>query len=267
MLVMMAGCASFPTPEDTTLTIKGSDTMLILNRRLAEGFMRTHLGVSVEVAGGGTSTGVDALISGGIAICAASRPMIPDEVQRLFEAHGALGVRFLIARDPLSVWVHRSNPVVALTMDQLAGVFSGSIHNWSLLGGEDREINVVLRPPASGTHRFFRDRVLRGGAYSARAVTAAGTLDVVRAVAADPAAIGYGGAAYLTEGVRACAVEGSLPNVREVGEGRYPLTRHLVYYTAAPPQGLAKRYIDWCQGPEGQAVVDDVGYLPLWDRR
>lgn len=264
--MMAAACASQPPAGGTRLDISGSDTMLILNRQLAEGFMRANPGVSVTVAGGGTATGFDALVADEIDICAASRPMAPGEVQTLFEAQGVLGVRFLIAQDPLSIWVHPTNPVRDLTMDQLDGVFSGGLRSWSALGGEDREISVVIRSPASGTHRFFRDRVLRGGAYSTRALTAAGTFDVVQAVAADPSAIGYGGVAYRQEGVRVCAVEGKPPSAMAVGQGRYPLTRHLVFYTAAPPAGLNKRFIDWCQGPQGQAVVEKVGYLSLWGR-
>lgn len=267
LVTALMACGSVPLERDDALEIRGSDTMLILNRRLAEAFMRSHPGVSVVVAGGGTSIGVEALLSGEVSVCAGSRPLTPDEVQRLYEANGTLGLRFLIARDPLSVWVHESNPVEGLSVDELAGVFSGAVTNWSSVGGEDREITVVVRSPASGTHRFFRDRVLRGGAYSGRARSAAGTMDVIRTVVANPGAIGYGGSAYRSESVRACVVEGSFPSARAVGEGRYPLTRHLVYYTVAPPRGLAKDFIDWCQGPEGQAVVREVGYLPLWDRR
>ena len=169
---------------------------MILNRRLAESFMRLHRGVSIIVEGGGTSIGVEALIAGEAPICAASRPLSPTEVQRLFERFGTLGVRLPIARDALSVWVHPDNPVRNLSLDQLGGIFGGSVTSWSAVGGADREITVVVRPPASGTFRFFRDRVLRGGAYTSRAVTAAATLDVIRRVADDETAIGYGGAAY-----------------------------------------------------------------------
>jgi len=238
--------------------------MRILNRRLAEDFMRQHPGVSVIVEGGGTSIGVEALITGEAPICAASRPLSPVEVQRIFDHFGTLGVRLLVARDALSVWVHPDNPVRDLSLDQLAGIFGGSLTSWSELGGADLDITVVVRPPASGTFRFFRDRVLGGGPYTDRAITAAATRDVVRRVACDETAIGYGGAAYGSEEIRVCAIDGAEPNTTVAGGARYPLMRHLVFYTAAPPEGLSRRFIDWCQGPEGQAVVAEVGYLPLW---
>lgn len=248
------------------VTITGSDTMLVLNRRLAETFMRAHPGVSVVVQGGGTSVGVEALIRGATTIAAASRPLVPAEVQRLYDRYRTLGVRFLVARDALSVWVHPDNPVTDLSLDQLAGIFGGTVTDWSDVGGARGEITVVVRPPASGTHRFFRDRVLFGGEYSPRAVVAATTRQVVLRVAQDPAAVGYGGAAYDSEEVRACAVEGVLPT-DAAGDGEhYPLTRHLVFTTTEPPHGLVREFIDWCQGPDGQEVVAEIGYLPLWRR-
>lgn len=267
MIALLAsGCGSVPATTRQALRIKGSDTMLILNQRLAEGFMREHPGVAVVVEGGGTSTGVEAIIGGEASICAASRPLAPAEVQRLHDRYGTLGVRHLIARDALSVWVHPDNEVRSLSLDQLAAIFDGSATRWSELGGADLEIAVVVRPPSSGTFRFFRDRVLRGRAYTGRAVTAVSTSEVVRRVADDPSAVGYGGAAYLRDGVRACAIEGVLPSAVGVDGARYPLARHLVFYTAAPPEGLSKEFIDWCQGSGGQAAVSEAGYLPLWTR-
>jgi phosphate transport system substrate-binding protein len=266
LALLSAGCGSAPVAKKQTLSIKGSDTMLILNQRLAEEFMRGHPGIAVMVEGGGTSTGVEAIIGGDAAICAASRPLAPAEVQRIHDRYGTLGVRHLVARDSLSVWVHPDNPVRNLTLGQLGRIFDGSVTRWSELGGHDREIKVVVRPPSSGTFRFFRDRVLRGGPYTGRAVTAGSTAEVVRRVADDPSAIGYGGAAYVRDDVRACAIEGVPPPTEAADGARYPLTRHLVYYTAVPPEGLAREWIDWCQGSSGQSVVAETGYLPLWTR-
>ncbi|MCU0305019.1 MAG: PstS family phosphate ABC transporter substrate-binding protein [Thermoanaerobaculales bacterium] len=266
LALLSAGCGSAPVAERQTLSIKGSDTMLILNQRLAEEFMRGHPGIAVTVEGGGTSTGVEAIIGGDAAICAASRPLAPAEVQRIHDRYGTLGVRHLVAQDSLSVWVHPDNPVRNLTLGQLGRIFDGSVTRWSELGGDDREITVVVRPPSSGTFRFFRDRVLRGAPYTGRAVTAGSTAEVVRRVADDPSAIGYGGAAYVRDDVRACAIDGVPPPTEAADGARYPLTRHLVYYTAVPPEGLAREWIDWCQGSSGQSVVAETGYLPLWTR-
>jgi phosphate transport system substrate-binding protein len=263
-VLLVVGCGTVRRSDDRVVAVRGSDTMLILNRRLAETFMRSHPGASVVVDGGGTSAGVDALINGEVTIAAASRPLEPEEVQRLYDRHGTLGVRFLVARDALSVWVDPSNPVTDLSIEQLAGIFTGELTSWRSVGGGDLPITVVVRPPASGTHRLFRDLVLSGAPYSPRAVVAVTTREVVARVAGDPSAVGYGGEAYDSDAVRACAVDGALPTAAAVADGRYPLTRHLVLATVAPPRGLTRDFIDWCQGPEGQKVVAEVGYLPLW---
>ena len=266
LLLASMGCGTVEPTGDRVVKIEGSDTMLIVNRRLAEAFMRIHPGVAVIAEGGGTSNGIDAMIEGDAAIAAASRPLTSGEAQRLFDGHGTLGVRHLIAQDTLSVWIHPDNPVDDLTLVQLRGIFRGLVTNWAEVGGADRRITVVIRPPASGTFRFFRDRILGGVSYVPDAITAATTMDVIDRVAADPSAIGYGGAAYIRKSVRACSLDGVPPAADDVSPDRYPLTRHLVFYTVAPPEGLARVFIDWCQGPEGQAVVAEIGYLPLWDR-
>lgn len=265
-LGLVAACAAMPRAGEMAIRIAGSDTMLVLNRRLAEGYMRSHPGVTILVEGGGTGAGVNALIASDVEVCAASRPLTADEVQRLYDRHRTLGVRFPVAQDGLSVWIHRSNPVTGLSTGQLRAIFSGKIGNWLEVGGDDRRIAVIVRPPASGTHRLFRDRVLLGGSYSPVAVSVASTTEVVVRVAADPGAIGYGGVASTHPGVRTCAVDGARPSADAVREGRYPLVRHLTYVTAAPPRGLARAFIDWSQGPTGQALVAEAGYLPLWRR-
>lgn len=239
--------------------------MLILNRRLAEGFMRAHPGTSILVEGGGTGVGVEALIAGEVEIAAGSRPLAADEVQALFERFETLGVRFLIAQDALSVYVNDRNPVREVTTSQLAGLFDGSIRWWSEIGGQPIAVIAVVRPPSSGSQRFFRDRVLHGREYTSDRVTAPTTLEVLEAVRGSPGAVGYGGVAYEAEGVVRCAIDGASPSPKDVRAGRYPLARYLAFYTAEPPRGLTKIFIDWCLSPAGQTVVADVGYLPLWN--
>jgi phosphate transport system substrate-binding protein len=155
--------------------------------------------------------------------------------------------------------------VQALTLEELRTVFAGEVSSWAALGGPERAITVVIRPPSSGTHRFFADHVLAGGSYSPAAVTVARTADVVAAVADDPDAIGYGGVAYGPELIH-CSIDGVAPLADGDDGARYPLARYLSFYTAEPPTGLVAGFLDWCVGPEGQRVVADVGYLPLWER-
>ena len=270
---LAAGCGSTGTPAPAqrpsgapVVRVAGSDTMLLLDRRLAEAFMRAHPGVAVRVEGGGSGTGIAALIAGEVEIAAASRPLAADEIEALYERHRTLGVTFLVARDALSVYLNPANPVHDLTVAQLAGIFSGSISSWAEVGGVDRPIHVLIRPPSSGTHRFFRDHVLGGAPYRKDATALARTNDIVATVTADPDAIGYGGVAYGSDVVH-CAVDGvSPPTPQAPGADDYPLSRLLTLVTAAPPEGWTGRFIDWAQGPEGQGVVREVGYLPLWER-
>jgi phosphate transport system substrate-binding protein len=258
------GCAAGQVAEQRQLEIRGSDTMLILNRQLAAGFMRANPGVSILAEGGGTGVGVESLVAGESDVCAASRPLAAEEVRAIYDRFETLGVRFLIAQDALSVYVHQDNPTRNLSMENLRQLFGGEAVSWAEVGGGAVPVVVVVRPPNSGTHRFFRDHVLKGRPYTESALTAPGTADVLREVAGNEGAIGYGGVAYRGEGVVRCAVAGVHPTADNVRLGDYPLTRHLAFYTVEPPVGLAKRFIDWCLGKEGQGIVAEVGYIPLW---
>ena len=266
LVALVAGCASAPRAEERELRLRGSDTMLVLNRRLAEAFMRANPGVSVRVDGGGSGAGVEALAAGEAEIAASSRPLLADEAAAIYSRFRSLGVRHLVAQDALSVIVNAANPVRALSAEQLRGLFDGSISSWAELGGDDLEVIVIVRPPWSGTHRFFRDHVLKGQAYAALARTLPTTPEILESVRSDPRAVGYSGVAYRLPGTEACAIDGVSPTAEAVRAGRYPLARYLAFYTVETPAGLAKRFIDFCQGAEGQAIVAEVGYIPLWER-
>jgi phosphate transport system substrate-binding protein len=266
LAALAAGCASSPRAEERELRLRGSDTMLVLNRRLAEAFMRANPGVSVRVDGGGSGAGVEALAAGEAEIAASSRPLLADEVAAIYSRFRSLGVRHLVAQDALSVIVNAANPVRALSVEQLRGLFDGSITSWAELGGDDLEVIVIVRPPWSGTHRFFRDHVLKGQAYAAGARALPTTPEILESVRSEPGAVGYGGLAYRLPGTEVCAIDGVPPTVEAVRAGRYPLARYLAFYTVETPAGLAKRFIDFCQGADGQAVVAEVGYIPLWER-
>jgi phosphate transport system substrate-binding protein len=260
----LGGCLSVPETIQDEISVVGSDTMLELDRRLAEGYMRTHPGDTVRVEGGGSGAGIEALIDGRADIAAASRPLTSSEVAALYERFETLGVRYLVAQDALSVYLNRANRIRSLTLDQLRGLFDGSFSKWSEVGGASHEVVAVVRPPSSGTHRFFRDHVLGSAPYSTRAVAMPTTRGVLKAVQNDPRAIGYGGVAYQLDGVRQVSIEGVPPTPETVGQGRYPLARYLAFYTAQPATGLNRRFIDWCLSAEGQRIVLEVGYIPLW---
>jgi phosphate transport system substrate-binding protein len=250
------------------ITVKGSDTMVILGQRWAEQYMNQNAGQIVQVTGGGSGTGIAALINGTTDICQSSRPMKPDEKLKLRDRYQTMGVEIPVAKDGLSVFLNDANPVKELTLDQLKQIYTGAVTNWKQVGGKDATIILYGRENSSGTYGFFKDNVLDGRDFAASCQTLPGTAAVVNAVSRDPNGIGYGGAAY-TKGVRDCAVRKDakspaiMPTAANVHDGSYPLTRFLYFYLRKPAQGDVKKFITWVLSPAGQKLAVDVGYFPL----
>ena len=251
-----------------TITVKGSDTMVIMAQRWAEVYMADHTGVQIQVTGGGSGTGISALINGTTDICNSSRPIKSSERESLKSRYSSLGVEIKSARDGLALYVNESNPVQELTLDQIKDIYTGKITNWKDVGGADAKILLYSRENNSGTYVYFRDFVLKGKDYAANAQNLPGTAAVVNAVSKDANGVGYGGSAY-AKGVRFIKVKkdaASLakePNAETVKDGSYPITRYLYMYLRSRPTGEVKAYIDWILSPEGQAVVTKVGYFPV----
>lgn len=247
------------------LRLKGSDTMLPMARLWAEEYMLANRGMSIYVEGGGTATGAAALANGTADICMASRPLRPQEAQRLAENYNTVGISILVAKDALSVYVHPENPVQVLSLSDLKGIYQGEITNWSQLGGNDLAIDVVNRSPNSGTFLYFQQHVLGGENYTASSRTLPTTRQVVQAVAENPSAIGYGGIAYESD-VAHCKINSVEPSTQSVADDTYPLTRYLYLYTVDTPRGRSKNFINWVISKEGQDIVKRSGYFPIWQR-
>lgn len=244
------------------ITVKGSDTMVILAQRWAEKYMGKNNTVSIQVTGGGSGTGISALINGTTDICNASRPMKPSELKKLKERFGTLGVEIPCAKDGLSIYVHEGNPVTELTLQQIKDIYTGKITNWKQVGGKDSKIVLYSRENNSGTYVYFKDNVLKGEDYAPSCQNLPGTAAVVNAIAKDPNGIGYGGAAY-GKGIRETKVNGFAPTKENIASGKYPITRYLYMYLRSKPTGAMKEYVDWILSAEGQAVVTAVGYFPV----
>lgn len=257
-----------PAMAAKVVTIKGSDTMVIMNARLAETFMSKNPGATIQVTGGGSGVGIAALINGTTDIAASSRPIRASEVDKLKARFASIGYTFPIARDGLSVYLNEKNAVRDLTMQQLFDIYTGKVTNWKDVGGNDATIILYSRENSSGTYIYFRDNVLRGKDFSPRAQTLQGTAAVVNAVSKDPNGIGYGGAAY-AKGIRFAGVKKDAkspaytPSLETVRSGEYPISRYLYLYSRAKPSGDLKKFIDWSLGPEGQQIVSQVGYFPV----
>ncbi len=251
-----------------TITVKGSDTMVILAQRWAEKYMSGHPGVSIQVTGGGSGTGISALINGTTDICDASRKMKAPEREKLKERFASLGVEVPSARDGLAVYLNEASPVSELSLDQVKSIYTGKTTNWKDVGGPDAKIVLYGRENNSGTYVYFRDNVLKGADFAPGMQSLPGTAAVVNAVSKDKFGVGFGGAAY-AKGLKFAKIKKDAnspayaPNLETVKNGTYPITRYLYMYLKSRPTGAIKDYIDWTLGAEGQAVVSEVGFFPV----
>src|SRR5688500_12604796 len=240
-----------------TISIKGSDTMVVLGQRWAEDYMKKNPGTTIQVTGGGSGTGISALINGTTDVCQSSRPMSASEKEKVRDRYNTTGVEIPVARDGLAVYVGDTNPLTEITMDQLKLIFTGKLTNWKELGGPDAKIIVYSRENSSGTYVFFKEHVLKGMDYTPRAQTMPGTAAVVNAVSKEKFGIGYGGAAY-AKGIKILKVKkdanspGALPDLASVKSGTYALSRPLFFYTRNKPSGETKAFIDWVLSADGQ---------------
>jgi len=266
-VLALAGCGGSAT-NTKNITVKGSDTMVILGQRWAEIYMSEHPDMRIQVTGGGSGTGIAALINGGTDICEASRPMKDKEKEQVRSRHGKDVKEIPVALDGVAIYVHETSPIKSLTQPQLKDIYTGRVTNWRDVGGPDGKIVVYSRENNSGTYVFFKEHVLNNEDYARDIQTLPGTAAVVNAVSKDPASIGYGGIAY-SSGVRAIPISKDQasppvqPSLDTVRSGEYPLSRNLFFYTAGEPEGPVKAFIDWALSPEGQKICESVGYYPL----
>ena len=265
VLLAVIGFAFMPAPKK--ITVKGSDTMVILAQKWAEIYMKSNPDVIVQVTGGGSGTGISALINGSTDICNSSRALKSSEMDKLKERYSSLGIEIPCAKDGITIFLSEKNPVSELTIKQLGDIFSGKTRNWKAVGGPDAEIKLYGRENSSGTYVFFQEKVVKGD-YAPSCQTLPGTAAVVNAVSKDIYGIGYGGAAYAT-GVKQCKVkkddksQAYLATPETIAKGQYPITRYLYMYMRNRPTGDAKKYIDWILSADGQKVVTEVGYFPV----
>jgi phosphate transport system substrate-binding protein len=265
LVVLMAIGYSFTTLSK--VTIKGSDTMVILSQQWAELYMKKHPETTIQVTGGGSGVGLAALINGSTEIANSSRPIKPAELEKIKAKYGKNAIEIPCAKDGLSVFLNKGNKVSELSLEQLGDIFSGKITNWKDVGGDDEKIQLYGRESSSGTFEFFKDHVVKTD-FSPTCQTLPGTAAIVNAVKKDKYSIGYGGAAY-AEGVKDCKVKkdakskGVLPTAATIKNKTYPISRYLYMYLTSKPTGETKAFIDWILSSEGQSIIATVGYFPV----
>ncbi len=280
LFLFTPGCSLLPassanTPDQfTTIENKGSDTIVNLALAWAEEYQLINPAVRLSVTGGGSGTGIAALINGTVDIANASRQMKIEEKENAI-ANGSDPVEFVIDRDAIAIIVHLENPVNELSLQQLSDIYSGKINNWQELGGDNRPIVRLSRETNSGTHVYFLEEAVRLGEKNNKTLFSPDTLllpsseGIVAEIRQNPNAIGYDGLGYVTDDMKVIGVsavgskEYILPSSASVNSGKYPIARDLYMYTNGAPTGAIADYLDWILSEQAQRIVTELGFVPI----
>ncbi len=252
-------------PIATSITIKGSDTILPLSQKEAEDYMKKNKDASITVVGGGSGVGITALTDGTTDIAMSSRDLKMEEKLKLQDKKIK---QITIGFDALAIVVNNKNKVSQLTREQLEGIFTGSITNWKEVGGDDEKIVAYSRETSSGTYEFFKEHVMSKKNYATTVLSMPATGAIVQSVSQTKGAIGYIGLAYINKEVKPIAVsfDGKnfvKPSIKAAKDKSYPVSRPLYYIYAAASESKVKPFVDYVLSAEGQKVVSDVGYVSL----
>ena len=269
----LAGCTGSQTEEGGkdgaltgSLSVEGSDTMVNLGQAWAEAFAEVEPGVMVTVKGGGSGNGAAALANGTVHFANMSREIKDEEVEAA-EAAGVEPAQHVVAKDGISVIVHPSNPVTDLTVEQIGKIYRGEIANWSEVGGPDKKIVLLARDTSSGTYEFFKEAVVgKDAEYAQSTLNLGSNQQIVDEAKGNEGAIGYVGLGYAANAgsaIKVLTVAGIEATVDNVQGGSYPLGRDLYMYSAGELDAAGQAYLDWIVGEEGQAIVEEEGFVPL----
>jgi len=270
------GSTGAAAADRTVIQNKGSDTLVNVAQAWAEAYREVDPNVAVAVSGGGSGTGIAAMINGTVDIANASRKMKDKEVAAAKE-HGQDPKEHVVGYDALAVFIHNDNPATSFAIPQLADIYGRGqkVTKWSQLGlkvpgCDSDEIVVVSRQNNSGTYAYFQEAVLgKKGKYRQGTLDMHGSKDVVDLVEKTPCAIGYSGLAYATDHVKMACIAtetgGSCisPSEKTASDHSYPIARPLFMYTNGEPQGAIKAYMDWILSDTGQCIIMKKGYAPV----
>ncbi|MCC5910429.1 MAG: PstS family phosphate ABC transporter substrate-binding protein [Clostridiaceae bacterium] len=250
------------------IQVRGSDTMVNLGQQWAEAFMDKYPEAQIAVTGGGSGTGIAAIINGTADMAQSSRKMRDAEMQQARD-NGFELEEFIVGLDGLAVATHASNDIEALTMEELKGIFTGTITNWKEVGGHDAPISVMSRESNSGTHVYFKENVMDDEEFHPNTMLMPSTQAIVEGLMQDENAIGYLGLGYASDEINVLSVkmdadsDAVYPTDANVSSGAYPIARPLFVYTAGKPEGVMELYIDFIFAREGQDIVDSIGFYSI----
>ncbi len=266
ILLMGSGLAvDNAAAKKKALQVKGSDTIVHMATEWAEMFMEKNKGANIAVTGGGSGTGIAALLNGTADIANASRKIKTKELE-LAKKKGMDIREHVVARDGISVIVNPKNPVSDLSLEQLKKIYVGAYTNWKKVGGPNKKIVLTGRNTASGTYAFFNKKVCEKEDYSDKMMNLSSNSAIVQTISQDKWAIGYVGLGYLAKNkdkVKGLKVEGVAPSQETVVDDSYVINRPLYLYTVGKPQGTAKKYLDLILSGAGQQVVTQAGFVAI----
>ena len=275
---LITGCGKNEgTKAKVSIQIKGSDTMVNLGQSWAEEFTKIHPDVNIAVTGGGSGTGIAALLNGTCDIAESSRDVEDKEIT-LAKEKGIIFEKFIVGLDGLTVVVHPSNPVTNLTIDELRAIFTGEITNWKSFKGKDSKIVVLSREVNSGTHVFFKEHVLRKGnpkgkeEFTPYALLMPSSQAIADEISNNPDAIGYYGMGYISNKQKVINVAKDKkspyisPTKENIINNKYPISRPLFMITNGLPKDIIKDFMDFALSESGQAIVGKIDFVPIKPR-
>jgi phosphate transport system substrate-binding protein len=267
IVILLIALLAFVIPWSASardVTVSGSSTVMPLAEAAAEVFNVQQKDYMVTVSAGGTGAGILGIAERKNDIAMASREVTGDERQRFGDSFE----EFLVGLDGISLAVSDEiclAGVKGLSRQQVRDIYSGNITNWKELGGPDAEIYVISREEGSGTRDNFNEIVLGSKDAEMMGVdtVAFGGAEVKTAISGSDKAIGYLGFNYLGDGVAGIAFNGVMPNYENIKLDLYELHRHLYFYTFGKPASGAQAFIDFVQGPQGQKIAAEEGFIPV----
>ncbi len=268
-IIMLSGCGKTVPQEGNSggspenITLNGSTTVFPIAQKAAEVFMNKYPDINISVRGTGSGNGIAALINGICDIADASRPMKQSEIDKA-KTNGIDPVENIIAKDAIAIVVNLDNPISEISHAQLKKIYTGEITNWKELGGPDMKIVPITRDSSSGTFEIFEEKVLGKGVEMVSTAVVQGSNQAIKTtVEKTKGAIGYIGLGYVDSSVKVLKYDGVVPSKETVLSGEYEISRPLFMYTDGEPQGAVKKFIDFVMSPEGQTIVEQVGYIAV----
>ncbi len=258
IFVLLVALLLFPSCRQRksghTIVVAGSTSIQPFADKWAEVFMEKRHGVVVDVQGGGSSAGIQAVRTGAADIGMSSRELRDDE-KELHEIE--------VARDGLAIIVHPSNPVDSLTIEEVKSIFVGEITTWEKFTGQKKAITVVVREEGSGTRGAFQEMVMGKSRISRKAIVQDSNGTVREIVSRDPNAIGFISLGLVNESVKALALNGVKPTEEAILNREYRLVRPFLFLTKEAPSGLVKEFIDFVLSEEIQELIHKEGLIPV----